>query len=253
MIAYALETKVELLPFIPELLADLDELGSDAELVTEVIEELGLSHEAKIVDLGCGKGATAVEIADELGLNVTGIELFEPFVEASNNLAKQRGLVDKCSFVHGDIVKLAGQFSPADVAVFAALGDVIGRLDTTIKIIRKYVKPGGFLVISDSYIVSGGSNDFPGFEHYAEHEETISRLTSSGDRLVREVLEEEDQDDGDNDDSDEDVFIAQRAEAVASRHPEVATAVRNFAASQADENEYISTNLRGAVWVLERR
>ncbi len=251
MVAYALETEVELLPFIPELLADLEELGSDSEVVAEVIEELDLPNDARVVDLGCGKGATALEIADELGLEVVGVELFEPFVDACNELARKRDLGNKCTFVHGDIVKLAGQLPPADVAIFAALGDVIGRLDTTINIIREYVRPGGFLVISDSFIASGGSTDFPGFEQYAEHDETIRRLTSCGDRLIREVLEEEFDDD--ESDLDEDALIAARAETIALRHPEIASAVREFAASQAAENAYIASNLCGAIWVLERR
>ena len=42
--------------------------------------------------------------------------------------------------------------APVDVVIFAALGDVLGRLDETIRIIRQYVKPGGYLVISDAYI-----------------------------------------------------------------------------------------------------
>ena len=218
MVAYALETEVALLPYIPELLADLDELGSDAEVITEVIGELGLPNGAQVVDLGCGKGATAFEIAQELRLNVLGIELFEPFVQVCTRLAKERQLESRCRFVHGDIVKLAGRVPPADVAVFAALGDVIGRLDEAIKVVRKYVKPGGFLVISDAFIADGGSSDFPGFEQYANHEETLHRLTASGDRLVREVWEDDEE--GEDEDS-EGALISARAEAIAQRHPRI--------------------------------
>ena len=62
MVAYALETDVVLLPYVPELLADLEELGSDAEVIAEVIDALELPDDAQVIDLGCGKGATALEV-----------------------------------------------------------------------------------------------------------------------------------------------------------------------------------------------
>lgn len=249
MIAYALETTPALLPYIPELLAGLEELGSDAELITRVLRDLHLPASTSVVDLGCGKGAVAVEIAEKLDFRVLGIELFEPFVTSCNELAKTHGVSDRCRFVHGDILKLAGKVEPADVAVLAALGDVLGRLDDTIAVIRRYVKPGGYMVISDAFVRAGGSTRFPGFEQYAEHDETIARLSACGDRLVREGVEAEDDDRADEDESE---VVAARAKAVAAKHPEIAAEVLRFAESQSAENDYINTNLIGAVWVLSR-
>lgn len=249
MVAYTLETTPELLPYIPELLADLEELGSDAELIACILEDLHLPASTSVIDLGCGKGAVAVEIAEKLDWRVLGIELFEPFVASCNELAKSRGLSDRCRFVHGDILKMVTMVEPADVAVLAALGDVLGRLDDTVAVIRQYVKSGGYMLVSDAFVKPGGSSSFPGFERYARHDETIARLTACGDKLVREVLEPED-DDGALEDESE--LIAARAEAVAAKHPEVAAAVQRFAASQSAERDYIDANLIGAVWVLSR-
>ena len=93
MIAYALETPLALLDYIPELLTDLEELGGDAQAITSVIKTLDLSESATVVDLGCGKGAVAVEVADRLKLRVLGIDLFEPFVEHCKGLAESRGYI----------------------------------------------------------------------------------------------------------------------------------------------------------------
>ena len=258
MVAYALEADVALLPYLPELLADLDELGSDAELIAEVICDLELPSDAHVIDLGCGRGGVAVEIAEELELAVTGIELFEPFVDACQQLAERRGVADRCKFVHGDVSTMAMQVPKADVAVYAALGDVLGRLDETIAIIRRYVKPGGYLVVSDVFLAEGASSDYPGFEQYAEREETIRRLTSCGDVLVREVLldgegeEGEEDDDESEDEVDEGELIAARAANIAKRQPELAAALQTFVDSQHAENEFIDQNLIDAVWVLQR-
>ncbi len=248
MVAYALEAEPELLPYLPELLADLEELGSDAELITETIGKLGLPADAKVIDLGCGKGAVAVEIATELGLNVLGIDLFEPFVTHGQNLATEEGVADRCQFLQGDIAKLAGTLDPVDLVVFAALGDVIGRLDETVAIIRRYVKPGGYLVISDAFVQDDGSADFPGFEQYAKHKETLARLTSQGDKLVSEVLPELDEEQED----DEGAMIAGRATMLALKHPDMGDAFMEFAAMQSSENHFIEDNLVDAIWVLQR-
>ena len=122
MVAHALEAPPALLPFLPELLADLDELGSDAELIAGVLTDLHLSRTAKVIDLGCGKGAVSIEIASKLGLQVLGIELFAPFVAHCVAAARQAGVDQLCEFRQGDAKSLAGHLPPADAVVFAALG-----------------------------------------------------------------------------------------------------------------------------------
>ncbi|MDH3467115.1 MAG: class I SAM-dependent methyltransferase [Gammaproteobacteria bacterium] len=246
MIAYALETHTALLPYLPELLADLEELGGNAEAITSVLDDLNLTKSTTVVDLGCGKGAVAVKVAQGLNLNVLGIDLFEPFIESCKELAERQDVSGLCHFIHGDILKLLGKIEPRDVAIFAALGDVLGPLDQTVSVIRQYVKPGGYMVISDGFIKDGGSSDFPGFEQYAEHTDMIARLTACGDTLVREVIV------ADIIDRGEDEMIATRAKVIAARRPEIADEILTYAEMQAAEYEYIDKNFVSAIWVLKR-
>ena len=201
MIAYALEIEPQLLPYVPTLLADLEELGSNAGQIVEVVREFQLPDTTRVIDLGCGKGVVSVEIADELGFHVLGIELFEPFIQSCIQCAREAHVSDVCMFRHGDILKMVDQVEPADVAVFAALGDVLGRLDETIDVIRKFVKPGGLILVSDAFVTDGGSTSFAGFENYAMHDETVRRLTKWGDVLEREVLASPDESDEDDEES----------------------------------------------------
>ena len=102
MIAYALEMDVSLLPFAAELLVDFEELGSDPELIVDVIRELDLPDGACVIDLGSGKGAVTLEIAREIGCETVGVELFEPFVRSARALAESVGVARHCRLVHGD-------------------------------------------------------------------------------------------------------------------------------------------------------
>ncbi len=249
MAAYALETQPELLPFMAELLQDIDELGTDAELVAEVLAPFGLSPHSRVLDLGCGKGATAVEIADEFGCRVTGIDLLEPFLMAAEAYAAAAGVSELCRFVRGDVVRMHGELAPVDVAVFGAMGDVLGPPEETIGILRRYVKPNGLIVVSDGYLKGGGTADYPGFESYAEREATRRRLEAHGDRIEVERLEVDEV----SEVTDEVAHIRRRAIELGVEHPQMATRFLAFADSQTSENRYLEDNIQGVVWVLRKR
>ena len=180
---------------------------------------------------------------------VLGIDLFEPFIEYCEEQAESRGVSELCHFVHGDILKLPGKIEPCDVAIFAALGDVLGPLDKTVSIVRQYIKPGGHMVISDGFIKEDGSSDFPGFEQYAERPDMIARLLACGDTLVSEITEKNDSDGGEYKEGE---MIAARAKAIAARQPDIAAEVLKYAEAQAAEYEFMDENFVGAIWVLKR-
>src|SRR4051812_40115177 len=249
MVAYALEAPSELLPFLPELLADLDELGSDAGQIADVVRDLELPPTAWVVDLGCGKGTVAIKIASELKLRVFGIELFEPFVAHATAAARRAGVSHLCEFCHGDARALTERTPPADVAVFAALGDVLGSWATTMRVVRQYVRPGGYVIVADVFLRDGGSRAFDGFEHYRSRGETVYGLTAWGDTLLKEVLALDSAADKDDEDA---AAIRRRAIQLAARHPEHRQQFLAFAEYQARAHTHIAENLIDAVWVLRR-
>jgi SAM-dependent methyltransferase len=187
MVAHALEAPRALLPHLPELLADFQELGSDTALIVQVLKDLHLPARSFVVDLGCGKGATAIGIAAELGCRVLGVELFEPFVAHCRVASRHAGVGDLCEFRLANAAALAGQLPPADAVVFAALGDVLGSPSETMRIIRQYTRPGGFVIVADVFLREGGSTAFEGFENSLSHRETVSGLTAWGDTLIRQA------------------------------------------------------------------
>jgi SAM-dependent methyltransferase len=250
MITYALEVTPSLLPYIPELLADLEELGSDAEQVVNVVRELLPSRGSRVIDLGCGKGATAIRIASELGHKVLGVELFEPFVEACKESARAAGVAALCEFRHGNILKLVDVAEPADIVIFAALGDVLGPLDETMAVIRRFAKPGGFVLVSDGYLREGAFSDFPGFENNVGHRESIRRLTSWGDRLIREVSGPAAPEGKGG--VVESRLIRARAERLAVTHPELRQELMMYAEEQAAEYRFLQESFVDKLWVLRK-
>ena len=182
-VADSMEAPPELLPFLPELLADLWALGGDPEIVIGLLRPLALSPSARLLDLGCGKGGMAVPIAQELGLQVVGVDLFEPFVREARERAAALGLADRCRFETADLRDAVLRTSGYDVVLYASLG-VFGPLDHCVGQLRRTVRPGGYLVIDDGYLAGAALLDRPGYEHMAPREETRRQLTAHGDRLL---------------------------------------------------------------------
>ena len=107
-IAAALDATTELLPWLPELLADLFELGSSPTLVAEWLRGLGLPRETtRVLDLGCGKGAVSLTLARDLGFRVHGVDLCEAFVLEARATAAEWGLTDRCRFEKADLRSVA--------------------------------------------------------------------------------------------------------------------------------------------------
>lgn len=248
MVAAALEAPRELLPYLPELLIDLQALGSDPRLIAGLVRDLPLPASPRILDLGCGKGAVSIAIATALQLPVVGVDLFAPFVAQARAAAHTAGVGQLCQFHHGDARTVPAPSDRADVAVFAALGDVLGAPASTMGVLRQHVRPGGFVVLSDVYRAAGDAPVFPGFEHYLTRDDTVRGLTAWGDTLVREVLS----DDDDDDSNGEAAAIARRAQDLAARHPQHRDLLLAFAAHQAAAESHIAEHLADAVWVLQR-
>ena len=139
---------------------------------------------------------------------------------------------------------------PADVVIFAALGDVLGPLDETMAVIRRFAKPGGFILVSDGYIREGAPADFPGFENYVGQRESIRRLTSCGDSLIREVSEPA-APEGEGG-VVESRSIRARAERLAVTHPELRQEFMMYAEEQAAEYRFLQESFVGKLWVLRK-
>jgi ubiquinone/menaquinone biosynthesis C-methylase UbiE len=62
------------------------------------IKKSPLSHNAKILDAGCGCGAFSLAIAKELHHSVHGIDISTKLIEEAKKSAKELGLQNRCSF-----------------------------------------------------------------------------------------------------------------------------------------------------------
>ena len=247
-IAAALDATPELVPYLPDLLADLWDLGSSPSLIADWLHGLDLPSHARVLDLGCGKGAVSLTLARDLGFVVHGVELFEPFIRDARARTKEWGLGGRCLFQKADLREVVLSATDYDVVVYASVG-ALGRLDDCVGALRRCVRHGGHMVIDDGFLAPD-AEPASGFENLAPHEESRRRLTSHGDEIVREhVLGVEEMRAIDRRYIES---IEHRADALAAAHPQYADLILGYVDRQERAAAAWERNAVSATWLLAR-
>ncbi len=107
-----------------------------------------LSLEGKGLDVGCGIGLPAVEMALK-GLDVTGLDREGEFIEIARGTAETLGLKDSPVFVRGDAGRLEFEADCFDWAWSMDCVNYAKGLNTTpLSEMKRVTKPGGRLILS---------------------------------------------------------------------------------------------------------
>jgi len=241
----------ELMPYIPELLADLWALGSSPETVVDWLRSLELPPETtRVLDVGCGKGAVSIPLAKELKFHILGIDFFEAFVLEAKEKTKELGVESLCSFECSDMHDVLKKASNFGIVIYTGVGGVLGSSDQCVFRLRQAISSGGYIVIDDGFRLTSHEINFPGYDHYVSYEETIRQLTSQGDILLREKIFPSEDVKRENQKQIE--LISKRAEVLAKKHPELIDSIHNFLDREKQECEILERDVAWAMWLLQK-
>ncbi len=238
----------ELLPYLPYLLQDLWELGSDPSKVVQAAKDAGAGEGWKALDLACGKGAVSIRLAKEIGCHVKGIDLIGDFIEYAKNKAEEWEVGHLCEFAAGDINEAVDNETGYDLVVLGAVGSVMGDPKETLKKLKRTVKPGGYIIVDDGYIMEGAEAPRLEAEYYTKEHWTRT-FYDEGLRLIAEInAGEETQSVNDSNTA----AIAARAEELVNLHPEQSDLFEDYVVSQVEECDDMTDRVVSAMWVLQR-
>jgi SAM-dependent methyltransferase len=113
-----------------------------------LVARIGVAKGAKVLDLGCGDGTTALPEA-KLGADVLGVDISAPLVAAGNRRAQDAGLKN-CRFQEGDASNLAGLEDKSFDLVVTIFGAMFAPkpFDVAKEMVR-VTKPGGRIVMGN--------------------------------------------------------------------------------------------------------
>ena len=248
-LAESLETDTILLPHMPYLLQDLWALGSSIELIIKGIEKLDLPDTAKVLDLGCGKGAVSVQLASGFGFSAVGIDAMDEFLEDARNKAMEFNVEKNCQFINQDMREYTSRSHDFDIVILASIGGIFGSWEKTISVLRTQVKSGGYIFIDDGYAKNSETLDRKGYDHYQNHPATVRALASFGDVLVDEY----DTSDVSLDINDEYTHLIElRGKELAQKHPGLEKKIIEYVRGQYEECEFLEKEVAGALWVVQK-
>lgn len=114
----------------------------------------GVARGASVLDVSCGIGQAAVDLAESFACKVTAFDNFPPYLAFGRQLAVSRNVNKLVSFMEldGDGIRDAFDAGTYDVVLGmgGGLGDVFsGGLDAGLAAAARWLKPGGLLIAGD--------------------------------------------------------------------------------------------------------
>jgi SAM-dependent methyltransferase len=120
--------------------------------VPDLDRRLRSAPPARVLDLGCGLGASSVALARAYPrAQVLGVDLDEASVAEARAQAAEEGVADRVTFVVGDAAQVAAEGPFELVTVFEALhdmGDPVGALRAACALLA----PGGSVLVADEHV-----------------------------------------------------------------------------------------------------
>lgn len=115
----------------------------------------GVARGASVLDVSCGIGAAAVDLAEAFGCKVTAFDNFPPYLAFGRQLATGRGAGKLITFLELDGEAVRDAFPAGGFDVVLGLGgglsDVLaGGLPAGMQAAARWLKPGGLLICGDT-------------------------------------------------------------------------------------------------------
>jgi SAM-dependent methyltransferase len=228
-----------LYPYLPYIMQDLWEFGADPDIFKALIRK-HCDHysELRILDLGCGKGASSVKLAQTFDCRCLGIDAVKEFILDARIKARAYGVEHLCTFEQGDIRERVRTLRDFDIILLGAIGPVLGDYYQTLSTLAPCLADGGLIMIDDGYIEAD-----PEYSHplVLQKDVLLEQIRESGMRLVDEVIMDKD-------------YINEEAERIFSKlharcmelidkYPDKRHLFENYIKKQEEENDVLENKI----------
>lgn len=222
-----------IIEYLPYLLQDLWSLGGRPELAINMLQGIQLKDPV-VLDLGCGKGSSLIQIVAHLGGLGLGVDCVPAFINDATCRAQEWRVASQVTFRIEDLVDTIKKERDYDLVVYGMDSDVLGTHQECLSTLKSVLKPAGYLFLEIVYAntATNPSN---------ETEKTFkSAVTTSGFRIVQEQIWSQDFVKKDNLENTQ--KIALRTMELIEKFPQKRAIFETYLQSQKTECKELETN-----------
>lgn len=122
--------------------------GSDAYTRDALDRLTDLPASPRVLDIGCGPGKQTLVLAKQLGVKITAVDFYQPFLDQLQADAAQRGLSSLVRTVHQDMGRL--DYPPGSWNLIWSEGTIfIIGFENGLKMWRPWLARGGYVAVTE--------------------------------------------------------------------------------------------------------
>lgn len=175
----------QIVPFIPEILKDLWELGSIADYVVELVEKhIPQNKLKKVVDLGCGKGAVLIQLSEKVKFEGIGIDLMPQFIDDARNYAARQSYSKHLKFEVGDLKEQHERHPIFNHVIYGHDSDIFGDVTQSLLELEKYMSDESWIAFESLYSINPANNP----EDVPNKAEFMLQIEKSGLEIVEQIV-----------------------------------------------------------------
>ena len=118
-------------------------------LTSQLATLAGVGPASIVLDVGSGRGASAVHLAKTIGCSVIGVTVEEDGVNAARQLSERGDVADRATFLRGDILQVDLARESFDVVLMECVLSIVADKSKVLDRVQSLMKPRGRLALTD--------------------------------------------------------------------------------------------------------
>ena len=239
----------EIFPYLPYILQDLWEIGADPDVIIQLIEDqFTVYKNLKVLDLGCGKGAVSIKVAEKFGCHCYGIDAIPEFIDYAQEKAFEYKVGGLCKFEVADIREKVKSIPAYDIIILGAIGPVFGDFYTTLTTLSKCLNNKGIFIIDDGYLENDDDHHHPVIQKLGT---IVQQIDSAGMQLVEnDIIQKEAMEDANGFMLEQ---LRKRCYELIDRYPDKKGLFLNYVKEQEEESAFLESKVTCSTMVIKRK